>query len=334
MNKIDNSNIILFGMDNCKVLAEEISKILNIRLTPIVKTTYQDGETMLVSEDTVRNRDVYIIASTSKNVNHSYMELFLFLDSLKRASAKNVTVALTYYGYARQDRKVSGRQPIGAKLMANLLQKAGADRIISIDLHNPSIQGFFDIPVDDLKAQYPLALELKKTYSNNFTIVSPDHGGTVRARKFAELISDNLKICIIDKRRTGANQSEVMGILGEIKNQNAVIVDDIIDTGGTILKAAKALKNEGAKDVILVASHGLFTKGFEIFENDENIKEVLITNSVDNYENLSKFKKLKIVSLASFLSEVISASVVGESISEIYKKWKEAITLFNNGIQK
>ncbi|AKF41391.1 ribose-phosphate pyrophosphokinase [Mycoplasmopsis canis UFG4] len=322
---MDKKNTVLFGMNNSINLAKEVADLLGMELSKIERTVYADGEVMLVSEPTVRDKDVFIIASTSRPVNDNIMELLLFIDSLKRGSAKTINVVLSYYGYARQDRKASGRQPIGAKLVADLLQKAGATKITCVDLHNPSIQGFFDIPVDDLKGQYPIAIALKET-GEKFTVVSPDHGGTVRARKLAELIADTVQICIIDKRRIGTNQTEVMGILGNIDNQNAVIIDDIIDTGGTILKAVETLKANGAKKVIVAATHGIFTKGFEIFENHPAVEKVIVTNSIDNYELARKFKKLEIVSLGVFLSRVINASLTGNSISQIYKDFKTEIS--------
>ncbi|WP_027121450.1 ribose-phosphate pyrophosphokinase [Mycoplasma leonicaptivi] len=324
MNK---QNTVLFGMYNTEKLAQKISDLIKIPLSKVVRTVYADGETMLVSEPTVRDKDVFIIASTSRPVNQNIMELLLFIDSLKRASAKSINVILSYYGYARQDRKASGRQPIGAKLVADILQTAGVTKVTCVDLHNPSIQGFFNIPVDDLKGQYPIATALKET-GEKFTVVSPDHGGTVRARKLAELIADTVQICIIDKRRTGVNQTEVMGILGNIENQNAVIIDDIIDTGGTILKAVETLKANGAKKVIVAATHGIFTKGFELFENHPDVEKVIVTDSIDNYELQAKFKKLHIVSLADFLSKVINASLTGQSISEIYLEYKKEIASY------
>ncbi|VEU70095.1 ribose-phosphate pyrophosphokinase [Mycoplasmopsis glycophila] len=321
---MDKKNSVLFGMENSLKLAEQVSNLVGLPLSKVNKTVYADGEIMMVSEPTVRDKDVFIIASTSRPVNNNIMELLLFLDSLKRASAKSITVCLSYYGYARQDRKASGRQPIGAKLVADLLQVAGATKVVCVDLHNPSIQGFFNIPVDDLKGQYPLAKALKKM-KEKFTVVSPDHGGTVRARKLAELIADTVKICIIDKRRIGVNQTEVMGLIGDIEGQNAVIVDDIIDTGGTILKAVDTLKNNGAKKVIVAATHGIFTKGFEIFENNPNVEKVIVTDSIDNYELSKQFTKLEIVSLGEFLGKVVNASLTRGSISNVYNELKEEI---------
>lgn len=322
---MENKDIILFGMDNSISLAEKIADLLNIPLTKIKTTTFADGENMLVSEEPVRGKDVFIIASNSRPVNDNIMKLSLFIDSLKRASARTITVCLTYYGYARQDRKASGRQPIGAKLVANFLQVAGATKLICVDLHNPSIQGFFDIPLDDLKGQYTIGNVLKES-KKKFTVVSPDHGGTVRARRLAEIIDNSLKIVVIDKRRVGENQTEVMGIIGEIGEENAVIIDDIIDTGGTILKAAKSLKEKGTKDIVIAATHGIFSRGFEMFEEADYVSQVIVTDSIDNSELAKKFSKLKIVSLATFLANVIRAQVNHESVSKVYSDMKEEIS--------
>ncbi|KKB26661.1 Ribose-phosphate pyrophosphokinase [Mycoplasmopsis meleagridis] len=318
-------NVIIFGMPNCLSLAEKIANRLNLSLSEIKKTTFSDGESMLVSTKAVRGKDAFIIANTSKPVNDNLMDLLLFIDSLKRASVHSITVVLTYYGYARQDRKERGRQPIGAKLVADLLQVSGANKIIAVDLHNPAIQGFFNIPIDDLRGSYTLAKAIKKS-KYDFTVVSPDHGGTFRARQLAELISKTVKIGIIDKRRIGTNQTEVMGLIGNVKNQNAVIIDDIIDTGGTILKAVHTLKENGAKKIIVAATHGLFTKGFDVFEKDETIEKVIITDSIDNTYLSSKYSKLEIVSLDSFLSKIIECHINGTSISEVYENLASQIS--------
>ncbi|QZE12694.1 ribose-phosphate pyrophosphokinase [Mycoplasma sp. Ms02] len=321
---MSKKDIILFGMPNSLKLAQKISGILNVDLHKVNRTIYADGEYMPVSDQPVRGRDVFIIANTSRPVNDNLMELLLFIDSLKRASANSITVCLSYYGYARQDRKAGGRQPIGAKLVANLIQTAGATKMICVDLHNPSIQGFFDIPLDDLRGQYSIAKAVYQI-AKDYTVVSPDHGGTVRARKLANILADTAKISVIDKRRVGINQTEVMGILGDVKDQNAVIVDDIIDTGGTILKAVDTLKKEGAKNIIVAATHGLFTKGFDVFQNNPNVYKVIVTDSIDNSELAAKYDKLQVVSLGDFLAGVISSTIKGESISELYNKFKSEI---------
>lgn len=310
-------------MPNTHVLAQEICDELKMKLHSVNKTIFADGEVLLSSKETVRSKDVFIVASTSHPANNNIMDLLIFVDSLKRASAKTINVILSYYGYARQDRKAEGRQPIAAKLLADLLQVAGISRIVVVDLHNPSIQGFFNIPVDDIKAQYILSKEFT-IKDEKFTIVSPDHGGTIRARIMAEIISNDVKIAIIDKRRVSTNKTEVLGVIGDINNENAVIVDDIIDTGGTIVNAAEVLKKNGAKKISIVASHGIFSKGFDIFEDADVIDEVIVTNSIDNYELAKKYKKLKIVSLAPFLSKVIRSIMDSKSVSDIYAKYLES----------
>lgn len=322
LSYMDKKTTMLFAMPNVQGLGKRVSKELNIKLSKINHIVFADGETILSAEETVRNKNVFVVASTCSPVNQNLMELLLFVDSLKRASAKTITIALSYYGYARQDRKAAGRQPIGAKLVADLLEKAGVTKIITVDLHNASIQGFFNIPVDDLKGQYILAPEIKK--AGRFTIASPDHGGAVRARVLAELIADTVDIAIVDKRRTGTNKAETMGVLGTVKGNNVVILDDMIDTGGTIVKAAKALKKAGAKKIIVAASHGIFTKGFDIFENSDDVDQVIVTDSIPTVRNISA-KKLKVVSLSSFLAATINATVDSTSISTIYSEMRKKI---------
>ena len=325
---MNDLNIKLFGMSNSEKLAKKVSKILELALVPIEKTTFSDGEMILHSEETVRNANVFIVCNTSSP--ESIIELLLFVDSVKRASAKHITVINSYYGYSRQDRKAKQREPIGARLMANILEVAGVNKLITVDLHNPSIQGFFNIPVDDLRWSISLAGYLTKTDDQNkaikkamkFTIVSPDHGGAVRARILAELISNTVKIAIVDKRRVGPNQSEVLGILGSVSGKNIIIIDDILDTGNTILKAAAALKKEGAKKIYIAATHGLFTKSFDAFDKSEFIDKVLVSDSIQSVHDI-KSPKLAIISLAPFISAVIRASINSESISRIYKKIKE-----------
>lgn len=317
-------DVTIFGMPNAINLAKKISKILNIPLSNVKKTIFADGECMLLSEKTVRNQDVYVIASLSTPVNENIMELLIFMDSLKRASCKSLNIVLSYYGYARQDRKAAGREPIGAKLVADLLQAAGATKVVAIDLHNPAIQGFFNIPIDDVSGQYPIAKALTQS-GDRFTVVSPDHGGTVRARLLAELISNSIKISIIDKRRTGPNQTEVMGLIGDIKDQNAVIIDDIIDTGGTILKAVDTLKANGAKKIVVAATHAIFSKGFEIFQNNPNVDKVIVTDSIDNSELAKKYSKLQIISLDDFLAGIIRCQIDGSSIADLYERYRKTI---------
>ena len=314
----------IFAMPNTTILGAKIAKHMNIKLSSYEHTIYADGESIFVSKETVRNKDVFIIASTCTPVNENLMQLLLFIDSLKRASAKTITVVLSYYGYSRQDRKDAGRQPIGAKLVANLIEKSGINKLITLDLHNTSIQGFFNLPVDDIKAQYILGKKIKEF--GTFTIVSPDHGGAVKARILSEILSNSIEIAIVDKRRTGPNQAETMGILGDVKNKNVVILDDIIDTGGTIIQAAKVLKIAGAKKIIIAATHGIFTKGFEMFEKSPNIDNVLVTDSIEKVYKLEKdYSKLEVVSASKMFAKIIKATIDSSSISLIYKEMIKAI---------
>lgn len=314
------NNVLIFGLDNQKDLSNRVAAKLKTKVIPIEKIRFSDGEIIIKSSETVRNKSAYIICSL--NSHESLMELLLFVDSLKRASASNIIVVATYLGYSRQDRKASQREPIGAKLVARMLETAGVTKLITFDLHNPSIQGFYEVPVDDLKWVYLLTNELKKEEKKmQFTIVSPDHGGTVRARKFAELITKDIKIAVIDKRRTGPNKSEIIGLLGDVKNNNCIIIDDIIDTGGTIIKAAEYLKTQGAKNIYLAATHGIFSKKFDMFHNSDAIDKVIISDSIPTYTEF-KSDKLEIISLESLIVKVIDADSNSKSIRNVYEKMK------------
>lgn len=314
--KIDENKIAIFGLSNQHQLATFVANKLKARLTKIDKTVFADGEILIKSTQTVRNKKVYIICSVDSN--DALMELLLFIDSLKRASASSIVVIATYLGYSRQDRKATQREPIGAKLVAKLLETAGIDKLITFDLHNPSIQGFYDIPVDDLRWVYPLTYSLvREKRKMKFTIVSPDHGGAVRARKFAELITKEIKIAIVDKRRIGPNVSEIVGLLGDVKNKNCIIIDDMIDTGGTIIKAAEYLKENGAKNIYIAATHGLFSKGFDMFENSQAVDRVLISDSLPKVRQI-KSKKIQIISLESMISNAIEIDFNSKSMSDLY----------------
>ena len=311
---------ILFGLENQRELAQKVANNLKIKVSNISKTIFSDGEMLVKSSETVRNKKVYVICSLCSH--DSIIELLLFIDSLKRASAGNIVVISTYMSYSRQDRKASQREPIGAKLIARLLETSGVNKLITFDLHNPSIQGFYDIPVDDLRWMYPLTQSLlKEEKKMKFTIVSPDHGGAVRARRLAELITKEIKIAIVDKRRTGPNVSEIVGLLGDVKDKNCIIYDDIIDTGVTIIKAANYLKEKGAKKIYIAATHGLFSKGFDIFEKAESVDLVCVSDSIPTVKNI-KSKKLKIISLENMISKAIDVDWNSESMSRLFETKK------------
>lgn len=316
----NKNKVRIFATSKSTKIGGKIARKLGMKLSPVYKTTFKDGEILTGPGVSVRDKHVFVVCSSATPVNASIMETLIFVDALKRASAKSVVIVMTYYGYARQDRKNSGRQPISAKLHADLLMSVGMTKLITVDLHNPSIQGFFDTPVDDLRAQYVLASYVDR--NKKFVVVSPDHGGIIRASVLAKLISTTIRepqIAIIDKTRIGPNKSKIRGILGRVKNRNCLIIDDIIDTGGTIINAAKALKNAGAKKVFIMATHGLFSNGFDAFEKSQYVDKVYITDSLEHVERI-KSKKLQIVSLASFISQVISATYGATSITSVYDK--------------
>ena len=267
---------------------------------------------------------VFIIQSTSPPVNDKLLELLLIIDACKRASAKEINVIMPYYGYSRQDRKALPREPISAKLVANLIEAAGANRVITFDLHVEQIQGFFNIPVDNLEAVSLFADYFIKKKLKDIVVVSPDVGGARRARRLAKSL--DLNIAIIDKRRPAHGVAEIMNVIGEVKGMNAIIMDDIIDTAGTIVGAAKALKKEGAKDIYIVATHPLLSgPASERLMNDA-IKEVIVTNTI-SISKEKTFEKLRVISLAKLLSDSISkiyeGTPMGVLFDEIYEKIEE-----------
>jgi len=318
-NKKENS--IIFGLSTSKKMAEEVAKHLDLELGVMKKNQFADGEIFVESKSSVRAKSVFIIQSTNKPANDNLMELLLALDAFKRSSAKEINVIIPYFGYARQDRKVFGRQPISAKLVANMLVNAGADRIITFDIHSEQIVGFFDIPVDNLKGSGLIASEVKKLNLDNLTIVSPDHGGVSRARQFAKLF--NAPLAVIDKRRVGPNQAESMFILGEVKDKNIVIYDDMVDTGGTVSAAAKILKENGAISVYLATTHGVLSynksKNISAIDNLKNagIKKVFITNSIKQNTDDDFIVE---INLAEIIAETIKNHINGKSITDHFIK--------------
>ncbi|HZX45330.1 MAG TPA: ribose-phosphate pyrophosphokinase [Candidatus Nanoarchaeia archaeon] len=314
---------LIAGTSN-SFLANEISSNLNIPLTPIEIKRFNDGEIYIHIEKSVRGSVVFIIQSTSPPVNDKLLELLLIIDACKRASAKEINVIMPYYGYSRQDRKALPREPISAKLVANLIEAAGANRVITFDLHVEQIQGFFNIPVDNLEAVSLFADYFIKKKLKDIVVVSPDVGGARRARRLAKIL--DLNIAIIDKRRPAHGVAEIMNVIGEVKGMNAIIMDDIIDTAGTIVGAAKALKKEGAKDIYIVATHPLLSgPASERLMNDA-IKEVIVTNTI-SISKEKTFEKLRVISLAKLLSDSISkiyeGTPMGVLFDEIYEKIEE-----------
>jgi ribose-phosphate pyrophosphokinase len=311
---------VIFGLDNSIELTKEICKMIGTTPGKVNKTQFADGEILLQAGKSVRGRHTYIVQSTSAPVNETYMELFILIDALKRASAKSINVVMPYYGYSRQDRKADGRQPITAKLMASLLETSGATRVITFDLHSPQLQGFFSIPCDDLRALPTIAKHIKSKKMKDIIIVSPDHGGSQRARKLAEMLGKDIPVAIVDKRRTGANKTEVMNLIGDVKGKNAILIDDMIDTAGTIVKGAEAVKGNGAKSVIVACTHPVFSgPAIERLSTNKAIKTVIATNTIQLTKE-KKFPKLEVVSIAPFIAGVINAIETHTSISAVYKK--------------
>lgn len=317
-DKYKNSKLRLFSLNGNEPLAEEIADKIGIELGKCEVRRFSDEEISISIEESVRGCDVFIVQSTSQPANEHLMELLIMIDALKRASAATINVVMPYYGYARQDRKSKSREPITAKLVANLMETAGADRVIVMDLHAPQIQGFFDVPIDHLMSVNILSDYFIDNTDLNFdevVVVSPDHGGVTRARKMA----DRLKtpIAIIDKRRPKPNVSEVMNIVGEIEGRTAIIIDDIIDTGGTIKQAAQALLDKGAKEVYACCTHPVLS-GPAIERLEESvIKEVIVTNSIQLRDE-KKIDKIKELSIANLLSEAIIRVYEEESVSTLF----------------
>jgi ribose-phosphate pyrophosphokinase len=318
-------DIIVFALTSSVSLADEICTHLGIKRGEISVRHFADGEIIVEPLESVRGKHVFIVQSTCRPVTENYMELLVALDACKRASAEKITVVSPYYGYARQDRKARARQPITAKLMANLLTTAGADRIVTLDLHAPQIQGFFDIPTDDLTAVSMLGQYFRtKQFENEVVVVSPDHGGATRARNLSDTLP-NSTIAIIDKRRTKPNVAEAMNLIGDVDGKTCIIVDDIIDTGGTIMGGVKMLYDRGAKEVYCACSHGIFSgKALENIANSL-VKEVVVTNSIPLTDEMKKEPKIKQISIGYMLARTIQAIHLHTPVSEMYKMFNEDV---------
>jgi ribose-phosphate pyrophosphokinase len=311
-----DSKLKIFTCNSNPQLAHQIAEYIGIPMGDAVTTSFSDGEIQIKLSESVRGCDVYVVQSTCDPVNDSLMELLVMVDALKRASAKSINVVIPYYGYARQDRKARSRDPITAKLVANLIETAGAHRVITMDLHATQIQGFFDIPVDHLLGVPILAQYFRSKQLENVVVVSPDHGGVVRARKLADFL--NAPLAIIDKRRPEPNVSEVMNIIGDIKGKTAIIIDDIIDTAGTIVLGANALVKAGVKDVYACCTHPVLSgPAMERLENSP-FKEVIVTDTIPiKHKNPSS--KLKVLSVAPLMGEAIIRVHEELSISKLFE---------------
>ncbi|MBF85688.1 MAG: phosphoribosylpyrophosphate synthetase [Acidobacteria bacterium] len=298
-------------------LAIDIAKIAGIDLCETLVTRFADNEIWVEIKENIRGEDVFLIQSTCNPANDNLMELLILADACKRASAGRITTVMPYYGYARQDRKPAGRSPITAKLVANMIEAAGVDRVLTMDLHAGQIQGFFDIPVDNLYAQPLFVKDLltnPMVENGRAIIISPDAGGVPRARAIAKQL--NLDIAIIDKRRDRANESEAMNVIGDVLGKQCIIVDDIIDTGGTLVKAAKALENEGAEDVQAYITHGVLSNDGAKRMEHSAMSRLVITDTIPTKEN----RVLRILSVANMFAEAIRRVHHDESISVLFDK--------------
>jgi len=297
-------------------LAKEISNRAKIRLGDVTLKRFSDGEIFVQIEENVRGSSAFVIQPTCAPVNDNLMELLVLIDALKRASVDSITAVVPYYGYSRQDRKAAPRTPISAKLVADLLQAAGVDRMVALDLHAGQIQGFFDVPFDNLYGLNVIATHMKEQLRDEVVIVSPDAGGVARARAFAKQLHANL--AIIDKRREKANQSEVMNIIGEVKGCDCIIVDDMVDTAGTLCNSAKALVDAGAKRVMAAATHGVLSGPAIERLKASVLEKLIVTDTIPHSDEEKRDGRIEVVSCASLLAEAIKRIHTGDSVSSLF----------------
>jgi ribose-phosphate pyrophosphokinase len=306
----------LFGGTSNLNLTKEVCDYLNVLPGEMVNKTFSDGETQIEIEENVRGRDTFIIQSTCSPVNDNLMQLLIITDALKRASAKSITAVIPYYGYARQDKKVRPRVPISAKLVADLITVAGVNRVMSIDLHAGQIQGYFNIPVDNIFST-PIVLNyMRKHFKNDLSIISPDAGGVERARAFAKRLDASL--AIIDKRREAPNVAEAMNIIGYIKGKTAIILDDMVDTGGTLIQAAEALIRNGAVHVYACCTHPVLSGDAAKRIEESPIETLVVTNTIPLSQESSQCSKIEVISVAEILGEAIKRVYFSKSVSSLF----------------
>jgi ribose-phosphate pyrophosphokinase len=307
---------IISGNSN-RPLAEAISSYLNLPQAKAVVKRFADMEIFVEIQENVRGQDVFVVQSTSFPANDHLMELLIISDALRRSSARRITAVIPYFGYARQDRKSSPRTPISAKLVANLITRAGADRVLTLDLHAGQIQGFFDIPTDNLFAGPVLVRDIKDHYDlRNTVVVSPDVGGVVRARALAKRLGTPL--AIVDKRRDRPGESEVMNIIGDVKGHSCILIDDIVDSGGTLCNAADALLAQGAKDVAAYITHGVLSGGAVARVTSSKLKSLVITDSIQPTEAVKVARNIRVISIAPLIGEAIGRTSREESVSSLF----------------
>ena len=318
MNNKNRGLDIFTGTANPE-FATEVSKLLGIKISKADVGYFSDGELKVEIEENVRGHDTFIIQSTCSPTNKNVMEIMLIADALKRSSASRITAVVPYYGYARQDRRVrSARVPISAKVVADMFASVGIDRVLTIDLHSETIQGFFDMPADNVYATKFMVDDIKDNNDRNeVVVVSPDVGGVVRSRALAKLLDDT-DLAIIDKRRALANESEVMNIIGEVEGKVCIVPDDIIDTAGTLCNAAKALKNKGAKAVKAYITHPVLSGPAIERLNKSDIDELIVTNSIPLNKEAKKCSKIRVISIANIIAECITRLSNEESLSEMF----------------
>src|SRR5215204_2716879 len=311
-----NGAIKLVAGNSNPELAQSIAAYLKIPLAQAVVRRFADMEIFVEIQENVRGSDVFVLQSTSFPANDHLMELLIIVDALRRASARRITAVLPYFGYARQDRKPGPRTPISAKLVANLITNAGADRVLTLDLHAGQIQGFFDIPTDNLWSAPMMARHIKETFDlANVMVVSPDVGGVARARGLAKRI--NAPLAIVDKRRERAGESEVMNIIGEVEGYTCILVDDIIDSGGTVVNAADALLEQGATEVYAYITHGVLSGGAVARITASRLKELVITDSIQPTAAMRAARNIRVMSVATLIGEAIGRTAAEESVSSL-----------------
>ena len=308
---------VLAGTSNTK-LSKDIARQLKLKLVNSNIKRFADGEVYVEINENIRGNSIFVIQSTSNPANDNLMELLICIDALRRSSAKNITAVIPYFGYARQDRKVVPRTAISAKLVSNLITNAGANRILSVDLHAGQIQGFFDIPVDNLFCTPIFARHIKKNVkSKNIICVAPDVGGTERARALGKSL--DVGLAIVDKRRPAPGKSQVMNIIGNVKDKTCIVVDDIIDSGGTIINSAKALKDKGAKEVYVYITHGVLSGEAVKKIQKSVIKKLVITDTIDNQIRVNKAKNIEVLTVSNLMGEAIKRISNSTSVSDLFK---------------
>ncbi|NVL90397.1 MAG: ribose-phosphate pyrophosphokinase [Desulfobacterales bacterium] len=309
-------SLVLFAGNSNPELAQDICRYIGIKLGDAQVKTFSDGEIQVEIQENVRGKDVFVLQSTCAPVNDHLVELLLMIDAFKRSSAQRITAVVPYYGYARQDKKVAPRVPISAKLMADLLTAAGAGRVITMDLHAGQIQGFFDIPVDNLFAAPVLLDYIKKSFKNNTVIVSPDAGGVERARAFAKRL--HAQLAIIDKRRVAPNKAKAMNVVGDVDGKIAIILDDMVDTAGTLTQAAFALKKHGALEVHACCAHAVLSGPAVKRITNSEIQTLVVTNTNPLSKKAKRCDKIRVLSVSKLLAEAIHRSHTGSSVSSLF----------------